>query len=117
MSDGTLVGYSVFDASDDCYLYNENACYIAATPDRAQQFMQSAGVNSRDGRVEAVCWRDLLRDFGCSGGEYALEAKAFAVVRTLAQEHSVSFVAEAYDGDDSLMVVQIHSSSSTADDD
>ena len=60
-----------------------------------------------DGRVQDVSWDDLLKDYGCSCGEYAMEADAFARFRTLAEEHSVSFEAEPYAGDDSLMVVQI----------
>ena len=102
-----LIGYSVFDTGEECYEYNENACFIASTRQAAQEFLNVACMNPRDGRVDAVCWDDLLRDYGCSRGEYALEADAFARFRPLAEEHRVSFEAEAYDGDDSLMVVEI----------
>jgi len=102
-----LVGYSVFDTGQECYEYNENACFIAATPDSAQQFLYVACTIPQDGRVHPVSWDDLLKDYGCSGGEYAMEAEAFARFQTLAAEHGVSFEAEEYDGDDSLMVVEI----------
>ena len=36
-----------------------------------------------------------------------MSTDAFARFQSLAQEHGVSFDAEAYDGDDSLMVVKI----------
>ena len=103
----SVIGYSVFDTSAGCYEYNENACYIAATLDTAQHFLEVACMVPSDARVEAVSWDDLLRDFGSSCGEYAMEAKAFARFRSLADDHGVAFEAEAYDGDDSLMVVQI----------
>ena len=112
-----LIGYSVFDIGQECYEYNENACYIAASSDAAQQFLEVASTAPSDARVEPVHWGDLLRDFGCSGGEYAMEANAFARFRRLAEGHAVLFEAEAYDGDDSLMVVEIERRFLTPDDD
>ena len=102
-----LVGYSVFGTGQECYEYNEDACFIASTPDSAQQFLNVACMIPQDGRVHPVCWEDVLRDYGVSGGEYAMEADAFARFRTLAEEHKVPFESKAYDGDDSLMVVEI----------
>ena len=104
---GLVIGYSVFDTSEECYEYNENACFIAATVDDAKRVLRSAMMSPQDAEYHPVVWDDLLRDYGCSGGQYAMEAAAFARFRTLAQEQGVSFEAEAYDGDDSLMVVQI----------
>jgi len=103
----SLVGYSVFDTGQECYEYNENACFIAATRQAAQEFLEVACMDPQDDRVDAICWDDLLRDYGYSGGEYAMEAEAFARVRSRAEEHNVSCEAAAYDGDDSLMVVEI----------
>ena len=103
----SLVGDSVFDTGQECYESSENACFVAATQDSARQFLNVAGRDPRDGRVDAVSWGDLLRDYGCSCGDYAMEAEAFARFRSLAQAHNVSFEAEPYDGDDSLMVVEI----------
>ena len=102
-----LIGCSMFDAGEECYEYNEDACLIAATLEGARRVLSNAGMATQDAEFHPVSWDDLLRDFGCSGGQYAMEADAFARFRTLAQEHGVSFVAEAYDGDDSLMVVEI----------
>jgi len=116
-NEATLVGYSVFDTSEQCYEYNENACYIAATEQSAKQFLQDACVVFRNGRIDLVSWDDLLKDYGCSGGEYAMEAEAFARFKSLAQQHGVSFEAEAYDGDDSLMVVEIDHQFLTDEDD
>ena len=71
----SLIGYSVYDSGEECYEYNENACYIAATSDTAQQFLEVSSLVPGDARMEAVYWDDLLRDYGCSGGEYAMEAE------------------------------------------
>lgn len=102
-----VIGYSVFDTSEECYEYNENACMIAATMDGARRILRNAMFASEDAEFHSVFWNDLLRDYGCSGGEYAMEAEAFARFHRLAQQHGVLFEAEAYDGDDSLMVVEI----------
>ena len=102
-----LIGYSVFDTVEECYSYNENACFIASTPDAAQRFLEVACDVPGDARVMVIHWPDLLMDFGCPGGEYALESDAFSRFQTLANEHGVAFEAQAYDGDDSLMVVEI----------
>ena len=102
-SEATGIGYSVFDTSEECYEYNENACFIAATQSSAKRFLEVACVIPRYGRIDSVSWDDLLEDYGCSGGEYAMEADAFARFKSLAQQHGVTFEAEPYDGDDSLM--------------
>jgi hypothetical protein len=101
------IGYSVFDTAEDCYAYNENACYIASTQQSAREFIDVACADPADVRVDTVSWHDLVKDFGGSSGEYAMEAAAFARFQTLAAQHGVSFEAEAYDGDDSLMVVEM----------
>ena len=103
-----VIGYSVFDTSEECYEYNENACLIAATLDGAKRVLGNAMMSPQDAEFHSVSWDDLLRDFGCSGGEYAMEADAFARFHKLAQDHGVSFEAEAYKGDESVMVVEIH---------
>ena len=102
-----LIGYSVFDTSEECYEYNEDACMIAATMDGARRILRNAMFGPEDAEFHPVSWNDLLRDYGCSGGDYAMEAAAFARFQRLAQQHGVLFEAEAYDGDDSLMVVEI----------
>ncbi len=91
-------------------------CSIAATSDKALQFLEVASIVPEDARVEAVHWDAQLQDFGCSGGTYAMEADAFARFRTLAEEHTVPFEAEAYDGHVSLMVVEIECRFLTLDD-
>ena len=102
-----VIGYSVFDTCEECYEYNEDACLIAVKLDGAKRVLGDALMSPQDAKFHPVFWENLLRDFGCSGGQYAMEADAFARFQKLAGEHRVSFEAEAFDGDDSLMVVEI----------
>ena len=104
---GLVIGYSVYDTSEECYEYNEDACMVASTLPSARRVLSNAMLSPQDAEFHSVAWDDLLRDYGCSGGQYAMEADAFARFRTLAQEHGVAFEADAFDGDDSLMVVEI----------
>ena len=41
-----LIGYSVFDTSQECYEYNENACFIASTRQAAEEFLNVACMDS-----------------------------------------------------------------------
>ena len=103
----TLIGYSIFEVSEECWQYNENACFVADSRDSAEAFLRGGGTPADDCRIEAVCLADILRDFGCSGGEYAMESAAFRRFQSLAELNGVCFDAEPYDGDDSLLVVNI----------
>lgn len=105
-SEATLIGYSVFDTSQECYEYNENACYIAANQQAAKRFLNTSFF-PEDCEIHSVSWDDLLKDYGCSGGEYAMEADVFARFKSLALQHGVTFAAEPFDGDVLLMVVEI----------
>jgi len=106
-SEATWIGYSVFDTSQECYEYCENACYIAANTQSAKRFLDTSFFPG-DCEIHSVSWDDLLKDYGCSGGEYAMEADVFARFKSLAQQHGVSFDAEVFYGDDSIMVVEIN---------
>ncbi|MEZ6035809.1 MAG: hypothetical protein R3C17_22140 [Planctomycetaceae bacterium] len=105
-SEATWIGYSVFDTSQECYEYNENACYIAANQKTAKRFLDTSFFPG-DCEIHSVSWNDLLKDYGCSGGEYAMEAEAFDRFKLLAEQHGVTFEAEVFYGDDSIMVVEI----------
>ena len=103
----THIGFSVFDSSEECWEYNENACLIASTADSAEVVLQNSWADPRDCRVEAVCFADVMRDYGVSGGEYAMELEAFRRFQEIAALNNVSFESEPYDGDDTLIVVNV----------
>ena len=106
-SDATRIGYSVFNATEECYEYCENACYIAANLQTAKRFLDTSFF-PRDCQIHSVALDELLKDYGCSGGEYAMEAEAFARFQSLAQQHGITYEAEVFDGDDSIMIVEIN---------
>ena len=98
---GAVIGYSIFDTEEECYAYNENACFIAGSRESANVFLDVCDVDFRAARIDAFAWDDLLRDYGCSGREYAMEAAAFARFEKLARQYDVAFDADGYDGDES----------------
>ncbi len=101
------VGYSVFETFEECYQYNENACFIAATRAAADVFRADSGTQAEDSRIDAVCFGDIMRDYGGSCGEYAMEREAFLRFRKTAELNGIHFRCGPYDGDDSLLVVEI----------
>ncbi len=49
----TTIGYSVFETFEECYQYNENACFIADTVQNAQrQLRESAYYSIRSVRCD-----------------------------------------------------------------
>jgi len=42
------IGYSAFRLFDECYEYNENACYIADTPESLRGFLTDAAFSVND---------------------------------------------------------------------
>ncbi|HRA90407.1 MAG TPA: hypothetical protein PK992_20115 [Planctomycetaceae bacterium] len=58
--------------------------------------MSNAWMAAEDAELHPASWDELLRDYGRSGGQYAMEADAFARFQLLVQEDGVSVEAEAY---------------------
>ena len=105
-SEATWVGYSVFDTSQECYEYCEDSCYIAANQQAAKRFLNTSFF-PEDCEIHSVSWDELLKDYGCSCGSYAMEPEAFERFKSLALQHGVTFEVEPFDGDVSIMVVEI----------
>jgi hypothetical protein len=81
-----VAGYSALKIFDECYEYNENACYIADTPVSLKEFLDGAMLSVEDHRIESVSISGILNDFGYSSGEYALEPKALDKFERAAKE-------------------------------
>ena len=101
------VGYSVFGTFEECDRYNENACFIAATRAAADVFRADSGTQEDESRMDAVCFGDIMRDYGGSCGEYAREREAFVRFKAPAEFNGIRFGYEPDDGDDRLLVVEI----------
>ena len=72
----TIIGYSAFRLFDECYEYNENACYIADSPESLKEFLEGAIFAVHDYRIDAVKVSDIIDDYGFSLGEFAMEPEA-----------------------------------------
>jgi len=111
----TVIGYSVFEKFEECYQYNENACFVADSQASAQAFLENGFDDPKDCRIDAVTFADVMRDFGCSCGEYAFESQAFKVFQSVAALNAVTYDAEPDDGDFLLMVTEVDGVSRTDD--
>jgi len=103
----TVIGFSGLDLFEECYGYNEDACFIGDTRAAAEQFMEDSLMGSGDFRIDAVTIDEVLSDFGSSLGEFAMEADAFRRFSTVAAANGIRFEARPFDGDESLMVVEV----------
>ncbi len=48
-NDNPTIGYSALELFNECYEYNENACYIADSPESLNNFLENAGFNINSG--------------------------------------------------------------------
>ena len=92
-----LVGYSALRIFDECYEYNENACYIADTPESLIEFLDGAMLSVEGYRIEPVSISEMLNDFGCSSGEYALEPKALEKFEQAIKESEIIYTVKPYE--------------------
>ncbi len=102
-----IIGFSGFILFEECYEYNENACYISKSEDAANHFMQDCGYGKSDYRIDEVRLKDILNDYGCSSGEYAMEYAAYNKFKQIAETNRIKFTVEPYDFDPTLMVVNL----------
>jgi hypothetical protein len=103
----TVIGYSGLDLFEECYGYNEDACFIGDSRAAAQQFMEQAAMGGDDFRVDAVTINEIMNDYGSSGGEFAMESEAFRRFQAVAAANGIRFEATPFDADGPLMVVQV----------
>ncbi|NOQ24455.1 MAG: hypothetical protein GQ564_03755 [Bacteroidales bacterium] len=102
-----IIGFSGFILFEECYEYNENACYIAESEDVATQFMLDCGYGKSDFRIDKVLFKNILNDYGCSCGEYAMKSIAYDKFKKVAETNNIKFTAEPFDLDSTLMVVNV----------
>nr|WP_320117431.1 hypothetical protein [uncultured Marinifilum sp.] len=102
-----VVGFSGFILFEECYEYNEDACYISESEDAATKFMLDCGYRKSDFRIDKVLFKDILNDYGCSCGEYAMESVAYHKFKQIAETNNLEFTAEPFDFKPTLMVVDI----------
>ncbi len=94
-SDNPIIGYSAFTLYDDSYEYNENACYIADSPESLKKFLGDAVFNINDYRIDTIKLTDILDDYGCSSGEYAMEHQT---LKRFEQISGIPYTVKPFDG-------------------
>ena len=102
----TVLGYSGFELFEECYGYNENACFIADTEAAAHRFMRVAPSGS-EYRIVPVMLSQMMDDYGCSLGEFAMEREAFERFRNAANEAGIRFDPSNDDFGPELTVVNV----------
>lgn len=75
-NDNPIIGYSALALYDECYEYNENACFIADSIESLKEFLKDATFNINDYRMDPIRLSDIIDDYGCSCGEFAMEPEA-----------------------------------------
>ena len=104
----TIIGYSGFIVYEECYEYNEDACFIADSKESARQFMLDCGHENADYKIKAISFADIMKDYGYSSGEYAMEETAFQVFKKIAEDNRVKFKVKETHLDPTLMVVNVN---------
>lgn len=104
---GVIIGYSGFDLFEECYEYFENACYISDTQEGIKDLMKNSFTCMGEYRVHSITIDQIMNDYGCSVGEYAMEQGAFAKFKTIASEKNIRFQARPEPGDVPLMIVNV----------
>jgi ferredoxin len=112
----TVVGYSVFEIHNELYQYNENECYIADTKEIAEDFMNQWFEAAENCRIDAITIDDIMLDYGASCGSYAMELPAFAMFKRVAELNGITYSAEPFYGDDTLIVVEVDGTRSRNED-
>jgi hypothetical protein len=102
----SIIGYSGFELFEECYGYDENACFVADTEASARRFMQYATFDG-EYRIEPVTLTRIMDDFGSSFGEFAMETNAFARFRAAANEAGIKFECRAVDGSTDVTLVNV----------
>lgn len=101
------IGFSVFETFEECYQYNENACFIAANQTSAETFMRNGITDPQECRIDSIRFGDIMKDYGRSSGEYAMEREAFSRFKRIAGLNDVEFTAKPLDGDGDFLVVEV----------
>ena len=107
--DNPIIGHSAFILYDECYEYIENACYIADSPESLKKFLKDATFNINDYRLDTIRLSDIIDDYGCSCGEFAMEQKA---LKRFEQVPNIKYTVKPFDdpfpyGEPDLFVINI----------
>ncbi len=69
--------------------------------------MLDCGYGKSDYQVNKMLFKDVLNDYGCSCGEYAMESVAYDKFKQVAETNNIEFTVKPFYLDPTLMVVNI----------
>jgi len=92
----TVIGYSALERFEECYEFEGEACYIADSPESLRRYLANADLPLKDYCIDAVKFAELLKNFGCAFGQYALEAQALVRFEQAAKAHGLQYNVEEY---------------------
>lgn len=101
-----IIGYSGFETFEECYGYDENACFIASSEAAADRFMSDLFMMP-DYRIVPVTLSHIMNDYGASLGEFAMQKEAFERFRAAANEADIEFESKTDSYDPALFVVTV----------
>lgn len=102
-----IIGYSGFDPYEECYEYFENSCYIADTPQSADNLMRNSFSCVGPYRIDPVTIEQIMDDFGASCGDYAMEKEAFDRFKVVTEKENIRFRVNEEDPDIPLTIVEV----------
>jgi hypothetical protein len=102
-----VIGFSGFSRLEECYEYNEDACFIADNKNTLKVFLDNCFSSHRNYRIDKVTLKEIMNDFGYSGGEYAMEPEAFKIFKNIANKNNIKYKESKYDLDQSLTIINI----------
>ncbi len=70
--------------------------------------MLDCGHDDADYKIKAISFADIMKDYGGSSGEYAMEEIAFQNFKKIAEDNGVKFRAKEFYLDSTLMVVNVN---------
>lgn len=103
----TIIGYSGFIVFEQCYEYNENACYLSESKDSISQFMIDFGYTKSQFRIDEITIQHLIDDYGCSSGEFAMSEIVFERFKKAAAIFNLEYTSKDWYMDPNLKVVNI----------
>jgi hypothetical protein len=91
-----LIGYTAYDPDEEIYEYVENSCFIADSEANVRKFTENCWKPAEVYKTEPVRLSDILKDFGASGGLYAMEAEALKRFINAAEASGIRYKSEPY---------------------
>ena len=86
-----IIGYAGLDIREGCYEYFENECCITDSIEAAEKIMKESYTCFGEYKLEPITLREIIKDFGFSGGSYAFEPEAFSRFKEVAEENKISY--------------------------